>query len=73
MSERELLVNLRNGQRGEVPLSENAAAVRADAGGFLAEQEREADKKRKALLRLKIRAATGDEVLADLLTVLGLV
>ena len=36
------------------------------------EEARQADRRRLALARLKIRAAAGDVMLADLLTVLGL-
>jgi hypothetical protein len=37
-----------------------------------AEEQARVEKQRRALLRLKIRAAGGDDTLADLLTVLGL-
>jgi hypothetical protein len=37
-----------------------------------AEEAARAAKQRRALLRLKIRAAGGDDTLADLLTILGL-
>jgi hypothetical protein len=45
---------------GPLPLSGAAEAAARD------------ERQRRALLRLKIRAAGGDDTLADLLTVLGL-
>jgi len=42
------------------------------APGAAAAEQRQAERKRRALLRLKIRAASGDQATADLLTVLGL-
>lgn len=67
--DRELLVNLRNGQRAEVPLSEQAVTARARC---LADEGWEQhQRKQGALTRLKAKALT-DETLADLLIVLGL-
>lgn len=74
MDETEIIINLRNGQRGEVPLSENAFVVRESC--ILREDPEQAARvqaQQDALARLQARAAAGDEVVADLLTVLGLV
>lgn len=70
MPDTEHLRNLRNGKNAEVPLSDNAAAVRA----VLPDPElaRQEAVRLHALARLRVRAALGDEVLADLLTALGL-
>lgn len=70
--DRELLVNLRNGQRAEVPLSEQAGAVREDTQPRMRTLDVQQALAGAALFRLRARAAEGDEVLADLLTVLGL-
>jgi hypothetical protein len=62
----ELLVNLRNGQRAERLVTRNANMQAEHAAAVAAEMNR-----RQALARLQARAL-GDEVVADLLTVLGL-
>lgn len=69
---KELTVNLRNHKRGELPLSENAEAVREATLVPDPELEDAVRRKQDALARLQVRAATGDDLAADMLTVLGL-
>jgi hypothetical protein len=62
----ELVIDLENKRFAEIP----AEGPRPESPA--AQEEHRADVRRLALARLKIRAAAGDETLADLLTVMGL-
>ena len=70
--ETELLVNLGNKQRAELPLSDHARTVRmTDVHAAIAEMRRMREERRaRAIDRLKVWARD-DERVADLLTVLG--
>jgi hypothetical protein len=67
----ELLINLRNRQRAERPLEGAVVQVRHDASETQ-QLDIVADiRRREAVDRLRAQALKGDEVLADLLLVMG--
>ena len=69
--DRQLLVNLRNRQRAEVPLPEDAIAARGCILGPSAEELADRQHRAEAADRLCQAARGGDQLAADVLTLLG--